>query len=354
MMARSRTFIGRTVGAVLGAMVATAVLAGGAAAQDKIRLTLATGIAPTVPTSWIVKDFIAPRLVEYSNGRITVNPQINGTLCSEHKCVEQAKLGQIDLGTVSGGNVGAFGPAFDILNLPYIFKDDASAEELINGWLGEELSKRAADELGMHVMAIIPSFGFRNVDNNVREVRVPADLKGIKLRVTKTPIELNLIAGWGGVAVPYDWGQLYEGLQTKVVNGMYIPDAYVAAQKFYEVTPYITRTGGGLNTHIIFMDERRYRRLPDWAREVVDRVSKDVQQASFKIDMEWRDRAYKELEGKVKIYEPTPTEMALWYNGAVPAWAAAKGTYDPKQARRVLEAQGQAELIKNLEAAGAL
>src|SRR5262245_5673356 len=92
-----------------------------AVAQDTIKLTLATGIVPTVPTSWCVKDFIAPRLEKYSQGRISTNVQISGSLCSEHKCVEQARLKQIDLGTVSGGNIGAFGPAFDILNLPYIF-----------------------------------------------------------------------------------------------------------------------------------------------------------------------------------------------------------------------------------------
>jgi TRAP-type C4-dicarboxylate transport system substrate-binding protein len=307
-----------------------------------------------VPTAWFVKDFVGPRLEKYSNGRISTNIQISGSLCSEHKCVEQAKLGQIDIGTVSGANIGAFGSTFDILNLPYIFKDDAAAETIINKWLGDELTKRAEKDLGLHAIAIIPSFGFRNIDNNIREVKSPADLKGIKLRVTKTPIEMALIQGWGGVPVPYDWATLYEGLQTKIVNGMYIPDAYVAAQRFYEVTPFITRTGGGLNTHIFFMSSSRYRALPDWAKEAVNKTAKDLREAAFKIDIEWREKADKELKGKVKVYEPTPAEMQLWYKGAVPAWVAVKGTYDPALARRVLQEQGQQELIKALEAAGAL
>jgi TRAP-type C4-dicarboxylate transport system substrate-binding protein len=323
-------------------------------AQDTIKLTLATGIVPTVPTSWFVKDFIAPRLEKYSNGRISTNVQISGSLCSEHKCVEQAKLKQIDLGTVSGGNIGAFGPAFDILNLPYIFKDDASADQIINGWLGDELANRAAKELGLYTLAVIPSYGFRNLDNNIREVKVPADLKGIKLRVTKTPIEFTLIQGWGGVPVPYDWATLYEGLQTKIVNGMYIPDAYVAAQRFYEVTPYITSTGGGLNTHIIFMSSDRYQGLPDWARQAVDQTAKDLKEVAFKIDIEWRERATADLKGKVKFYDPNPAELQLWYKGAVPAWVAVKGTYDPALARRVLQEQGQHELIAALQTAGAL
>jgi len=335
---------------ILAALAATAP----AAAQNSVKLTLGTGIVPTVPTAWLVKDFVAPRLEKYSNGRIATNVQIGGSLCSEHKCVEQVKLGQIDLGTVSGGNVGAFGSVFDILNLPYIFKDDAAAEAIINGWLGDELSKRAEKDLGLQILAIIPSFGFRNVDNNLREVKTPADLKGVKLRVTKTAIEMALIQGWGGVPVPYDWATLYEGLQTKIVNGMYIPDAYVAAQRFYEVTPYITRTGGGLNTHIFFMGTDRFRALPDWAKDAINKTAKDLRDSAFKVDMEWREKANNELKGKVKVYDPTPAEMQLWYKGAVPAWVAVKGTYDPALARRVLQEQGQQELIKALEAASAL
>src|SRR4029077_6078570 len=91
------------------------------------------------------------KLVEYTNGRVAVNMQVNSTLCVEHKCVEQAKLGQIDIGQISGGNIGAFGTTFDILNLPYIFKDDESAEKLIGGWLGEELNKRSAGQMGLDI-----------------------------------------------------------------------------------------------------------------------------------------------------------------------------------------------------------
>src|SRR5689334_24836455 len=108
-------------GESLAALLVTALFAGGALAQDKLNLTLAHGNPPTIPTTYWF-NHLATKLGEYSQGRITVNHQGAGTLCSEHKCVEQAKLGQIDIGSVSGGNIGAFGPAVDILNLPYIFK----------------------------------------------------------------------------------------------------------------------------------------------------------------------------------------------------------------------------------------
>jgi tripartite ATP-independent transporter DctP family solute receptor len=340
----------------LTALAAAAVCAFGAPAhaQDKLRLTIANGIAPTVPTHWWFKEFLGPKLEQQSKGRIQTNVQVNSTLCSEHKCVEQARLGQIDIGSVSGGNIGSFGSTFDILNLPYIFKDDASAEKLINGWLGQELSARAEKEMGLHIIAIIPSYGFRNVGNSKRELRVPNDLKGLKIRVTKSPVELNLMKTWGATAVPFDWGQLYEGLSTGVVDGYYIPDAYVAAQKFYEVAKFITATGGGWNAHIMFMDQKRYDRLPDWAKQDLSKIGQEIRDLSFKIDAEWMAKQNKLLEGKVKIYQPTAQELQQWYSGAPAAWIAVKGTYDPKVARRVLQDQAQGALIKQLEAAKAL
>lgn len=334
--------------------ICLSALAAPAHAQDKLRLTIANGIAPTVPTHWWFKEFLGPKLEQQSKGRIQVNIQVNGTLCSEHKCVEQARLGQIDIGSVSGGNIGSFGSTFDILNLPYIFKDDPAAEKLINGWLGKELSERAQKEMGLQIIAVIPSYGFRNVGNSKREVRVPADLKGLKIRVTKTPVELNLMKTWGATAVPFDWSQLYEGLSTGVVDGYYIPDAYVAAQKFYEVAKFITSTGGAWNAHIIFMDKKRYDRLPNWAKQVLDKIGQDIRDQSFKVDGEWMAKQNKILEGKVRVYNPTPRELQQWYSGAPAAWIAVKGTYDPKLARRVLQDQGQDELIKQLEAAKAL
>jgi tripartite ATP-independent transporter DctP family solute receptor len=344
---KSSTWLGGGILALLLAMPC-------ATAQDKLRLTVANGNPPTIPSTWWMTDYIGPKLTEYTNGRIAVNMQVNSTLCNEHKCVEQAKLGQIDIGQISGGNIGAFGTAMDILNLPYIFKDDQSAEKLINGWLGEELTKRAATEMGLHLIAIIPSYSFRNIDNSKREIKVPADTKGLKFRVTKSPAEFNMIKAWGGIAVPYDWGQLYDGLQSGVVDGMYIPDAYVAAMKFYEVTKFITQTGGSWNAHIFFMDKKRYDKLPDWGRQAIDRIGSEIRQKSFQVDAEWMARQTEALKGKVKIYQPTPAELQQWYAGAPAAWVAVKGTYDPALAKRVLKDQGQDELIKKLEAVGAL
>jgi hypothetical protein len=79
-----------------------------------------------------------------------------------------------------------------------------------------------------------------------------------------------------------------------------------------------------------------------------------MEKRGFAVDAEWMAKYTKQLEGKVKVYKPSPAELSLWYAGAPPAWRAVKDTYDPALARRALQDQGQQELITKLEQAGAL
>ena len=340
---------------IRAALVAAAVLAlSPTQAQEKIKLTVGTAASPAWSLGEAVVNVLKPGLEKHSNGRIELVVHDKGSLCSEHGCFEQMKLGQIDIATVSSGNVGAFGTTFDIINLPYLFKDDASADRILNGWLAAELGKRAEKEMKVHTIALIPVGGFRNVVNTEREVRVPADLKGLKIRVTKSPTEFNLVKAWGAVPVPYDWAQLYEGLQSRVVQGMYLQDTFTAAGKFTEVVKHVTAVGAAFSAHPILMDLDRYQKLPAWAREAIDKTGADLMRQGLALDLAWQKRAVGAMTGKVTVYTPTEKEIALWHTGAKDAWVAVRKTYDPKLARRILEEQNQTGLIRELESAKAL
>ena len=340
---------------LIGVAAATSMLAlGSAHGQEKIKLTVGTAASPAWSLGQAVLEVLKPGLEKHSNGRIEVSVHDKGSLCSEHGCVEQMKLGQIDIATVSSGNVGAFGTTFDIINLPYLFKDDATAGRILNGWLAAELGKRAEREMKVHLIALIPVGGFRNVVNTEREVRVPADLKGLKIRVTKSPTEFNLVKAWGATPVPYDWAQLYEGLQSRVVQGMYLQDTFTAAGKFYEVVKHVTAVGAAFSAHPILMDLDRYRKLPQWARDAIDKTGADLMREGLALDLAWQKRATGAMQGKVAVYTPTPQEVTLWHKGAKDAWVAVRKTYDAKLAQRILQEQGQTELIKELESAKAL
>ena len=340
--------------AVIGMLFATALVAQGAVAQERLKLSIGSTTNPAWSLGQGLHNVMKPNLEKYSGGRIELTIHGGGALCNEQACVEQMKLGQIDMATVSSGNVGTFGTSFDIINLPYLFKDAEIANRISNAWLAKELSQRAEKEMKVHVIALVPVGGFRNIVNTQREVRVPGDLKGLKIRVTKSPTEFNLVKAWGAVPVPYDWAQLYEGLQSGVVQGMYLQDAFTSAGKFFEVVKHVTVVNGAYSAHPIMMDLARYDKLPQWAKDAFAKAGEDLMRESYALDVAWVKSAEQAMQGKVKSYQPNAAEMAQWHKGAKDAWVAVKATYDPKLALRILEEQGQKALIADLKAAKAL
>lgn len=342
---------------VAAVFIAGVVAAGPAVAQKKaeLHLVIGTTYGKAIPMGHMFRYLVKPRLEKYSNGRISVDLKQQKKLCAEHKCIEQVKLGQIDIGASSSGNMGAFGTTFNINFLPYIFKTDSYAAKVLAGWHGEYLRKQARKEMGLHLLGSYVGGAFRSLDNSVREVRVPADLKGIKIRVTKSPVEFTLIKAWGGVPIPYDWVQLYQGLQTGVINGQYVQLPWQDLYKMYEVQQHYTVMGGAWGGNVIYMHEKRVQKLPGWAREALQKAMDDFVVAALANDAAWVKEGTARIKAKVEtFYTPNAAEQAKWLAGAVQAWKGAKGTYDAGIAKKALKEQGLMEFLAKLEKAGAL
>lgn len=320
-------------------------------------ITLKLGTVSNDKTSMgrAIANVLMPKIKEYSKGRMEIDSHWMGSICGEQICGEQAKQGLIDIATSSTANFGNFGTSYAIADLPYIFKDLESANKLAAGWFGKALHANAAKETGFKVYGVFSVGGFRALGNNVRPIKEPNDLKGVKIRVTKSPVEFTLIKSWGGVPIPYDWVQLYQGLQTGVVNGQYVQLPWQELYKMYEVQPYYTVMGGAWGANVIYMDEKRVNKLPGWAQEALQKAMDDFVPAAMGNDAAWVEEGVKKIKSKVKtFYIPNDEEQAKWIAGAVQAWKKAKGTYDAKLARRALKEQGLTDFIKRLDKAGAL
>ena len=199
-----------------------------------------------MPIGDAIKQALIPKATEVSGGRITIEPHYRGSLCGEQKCGEQANQGLLQLWTSSTANFGNFGTALAIFDLPYLFKSIEDAGDISENWLSDAQCKVAAETTGHICFVVYSSGGFREMGNTVRPVHTPSDLKGIKWRVTKSPIEYTLIKNWGAVPIPYDWTQLYQGLQTGVVEGQYVAIPWQHVAKLHEVAKYYTQIGGFL------------------------------------------------------------------------------------------------------------
>ena len=87
-------------------------------AQEKITLTLGSILAPKSLVARSIEGSYKKLLAEFSNGRINLETHFGGAICGERTCVDQVKMGQIDIGTISNANIGGFGKTFEITTLP--------------------------------------------------------------------------------------------------------------------------------------------------------------------------------------------------------------------------------------------
>ncbi len=339
------------------AMLGAAALWASGASAAEIVLKTGTSWNDKFPMQAMLHDVLKPMLEKYSGGKMTTEIHMAKSLCSEKTCVEQVKLGQIDIGTASVSNYGGFHKTYEVLTLPYIFKDDASAQKVLDGFLFDLLNKISVEKDKMKILAVVPFLGFRQLETNVGEIRTPKDLKGVKIRVTKSPLDGALLRAWGAVSTPVAWAETYDAVQQKVVRGLYIQKPVHAMMKFHEVSPNVTLTGGAWTPMVIFMDGKRFNALPKWAQEAVDKAAADLRAKAFEIDRSYAEKLGSGNVAKVKYYQPSEAEMTEWRKASTRAWLVGKklNLYDAALARRILDAQsGLGEFKKALTEIGAL
>ena len=333
--------------------VAVAIGAGSAHAQKVLKF--ASVDRPGMPVGDAIEEGLMPVTAKVSGGKLVIEGHYRGSICGEQKCGEQANQGLIALWRSSTNNFGNFDTSLTIFDLPYLFKDLGSADRLSLGWLGKAQRDEAEKGSGHKVLSVFGTGGFRHFGNTKKPVHVPSDLKGLKVRVTKSPVEFLLFKAWGGTPVPFDWLQTYQGLQTGVVEGLYVPVPFQYMFKMHEVAKYYTETGGIFSAAHLSMDLKQFNALEDDERAALLEGMKAFDKVARTRDLAWTVAETDKLKARIKEwYKPTEDEMKLWRAGAIKAWVEAKGTFDGERAERALAEQGLTDFIAQLEKAGAI
>ncbi len=336
-------------------VAAVALMLGVQTASAEKVLKLGTVGFLGMPIGDAIDQALIPTINEVSGGKLTIEPHYRKSLCSEQSCGEQANQGLLQLWTSSTANFGNFGTALAIFDLPYIFKSIEDADRISSEWLAKKQCDIAAEEAGHICLTVYSSGGFRQLGNAHGPVHVPSDMEGIKWRVTKSPIEYTLIKNWGAVPVPYDWAQLYQGLQTGVVSGQYVATPWQHVAKLHEVAKYFTEIGGSWSGNQLSMDKRQYDELSGQEKEWLHAAAKAFGQKVQELDRNWVEDGETAIKAAInEWYVPTEEEMKQWRAGAIDAWLNAKGSFDPATAERVLQEQGMTDFIAQLKEAGAL
>ncbi len=191
------------------------------------------------PGNIAAKQF-AERVETRTNGAIKINIFPNNVLGGPPEQAQQIKLGTIDMGLPTQGQLDKYDTAFAAVMLPFIWDSPQHAFRVLDGpamdWLAPLAEKQG------FILLRNWEYGFRNVTNTVRPINVPEDVKGLKLR---TPPELQIQASLealGATVQAIAFPELYLALSQHVVDGEENPIAVIYFNKFYEVQKYLALT----------------------------------------------------------------------------------------------------------------
>jgi tripartite ATP-independent transporter DctP family solute receptor len=253
-----RKFIKNSLG-VAGLALAAPYVTRAAAAP--LTLRFAHFGAEDHPSNIAAKQF-ASRVETRTGGAIKIQIFPNNQLGGPPEQAQQVKLGTIDMGLPTQGQLQNFEKAFAAVMLPFVFDNSAHVFRVLDGPAMQWLAP-LAEKQGFIILANW-EYGFRNLTNSVRPINTPDDVKGLKIR---TPPELQIQAAMealGGVVQAIAFPELYLALAQKVVNGQENPIAVIYYNKYYEVQKHLAITQHVYNNMIHTVSAITWRKLsPD-------------------------------------------------------------------------------------------
>jgi len=232
-----------------------------ALAQPKIALRIST---PAVPDDWHAKMWTVFKdsLDKAAPNQFDVQIHLNASLFKQGAEPAAMARGNLELTTVSAFDIAKLVPEFSIFTAGSIVRDPQHQQKVFSGPIGDELFKAVADKMEITVLSTA-YLGTRQVNlREARNVRSPADLKGIKLRMPGSKEWLFLGETLGATATPLAFGEVYMGLKTGTIDGQDNPLPTVRAAKFYEVTKQLVLTNHLVDSLFIAVSNKTWNSLP--------------------------------------------------------------------------------------------
>jgi tripartite ATP-independent transporter DctP family solute receptor len=252
-----------------GGQTTTAVPAGGGQATTTVpaqpaaqvlTLKLGSAAAPDQPAATAC-DRLAERIKLRTNGQLIVETYHNSALGEEDELVESCIMGTVDIIFCSGAPVTGHVKEFLTVDLPFAFKSVQTAYAYYDGEMGNLLFEKAKD-IGLIGLTYLEN-GFRNMTNIRREIRTPADMKGLKMRTMNSAAYMAMMRALGAAPTPIPYGELYTALQQRVVDGQENPIANIDSLKMYEVQKYVTLTQHTYDPNVTFLSAKTRVKMTD-------------------------------------------------------------------------------------------
>jgi tripartite ATP-independent transporter DctP family solute receptor len=235
------------------------------------------------------------KLEKATNGRLTFQMFPAMQLGGEKEMIEQAQVGALQIARISVGPMGPVVDELNVFNMPFVFRDEAHMRKVIDGPIGKEmLDKLTASSARLVALGWMDA-GTRNVYAK-KPVTKPADLKGMKIRMMGNPLFVDTMNAMGGNGISMGFGELFQALQTGVVDGAENNPPTIVTHKHHEVAKVYSLTGHLIIPEIFVFSKVSWDKLSKADQDLILKLSREAQLEQRGL---W-DKMTKESEEKLK------------------------------------------------------
>jgi tripartite ATP-independent transporter DctP family solute receptor len=303
------------IGAAAAVFVAAGALSAPAIAQQKLVLK-ATDVHPLgYPTVEAVVR-MGKKLEAATNGRLSIQMYPSMQLGGEKEMIEQAQVGALAFARISVGPMGPIVPELNVFNLPFMFRDTAHMEAVIDGPIGDEMLKKLSDHPTANLIGICwMNAGTRNVYNSKHPIRTVADLKGLKIRMMGNPVFVDSMNALGGNGVAMGFDQLINAMQTGVVDGAENNYPSYASGQHYRYAKHFSQTEHLMIPEILVFSKKIWESLSAEDRALITKLGKETQKEQRQLWYDAEKVALKQMADNgvevVKIADKKPFQDAV-------------------------------------------
>jgi C4-dicarboxylate-binding protein DctP len=300
------------------------VIPGIAMAQDPIVIKFSHVVANDTPKGKGALKF--KELAEkYTNGKVTIEVYPNSSLYKDKEEIEALQLGSVQMLAPSTAKFAPLGvKEFEALDLPWLFKDEDTYAKAMKGPIGKWLFQKL-DAKGITGLAYWDN-GFHMASAN-RSLLMPADFQGLKVRISGSKIADRYFRDIGSIPQIMAFSEVYQALQTGVVDGCENTASNYLTQKFYEVQKDITVSYHAHLQYAVIVNSKFWSGLPPDIRKQLEKVMDEATDYTNSIAVKENENALAEIKksGKTTLHYLTDDQRKAWQDAMRPTYAWAKG-----------------------------
>ena len=262
---------------------------------------------------------MADYVAEKTNGAIKIEIFNNGVLGGEKETVEQTQTGDIHFVRVGVNLLSPMNPLMNALAMPYLFRDREHMFKVLDGPIGQEFAESLQQQNLLGLCWMDP--GFRNFYNSQKEIKTPADLVGLKIRVQETPLMMNLVSMLGGQPTPMALPEVYTGIQNGVIHGAENNWPSYITTSHYEVAKFFTDSAHVASPEMILINAATWNSFTDEEKAIIKEGAMEgarVQRALW-LEHEERDEAAATAAGSTITYL-TAEQRQLFVDALAPLY----------------------------------